>query len=198
MRYLIVWPVAAASLLLGRPAIADDNDPSAIELRLKQLESSPEKKAFVAEPCRNARAALKRVADARAAGDASHAVELAALANDWAKVASDQLRSVELDAALKKQQARALESEQKRRRTEILLEATIAQRERSAEQLRRVQAAAATEHEQSPAVSKGKDSKGKDSKGKDSKGKDSKGKDGKSTKEGRPAKLATPHQGSAK
>ncbi|HEY5957117.1 MAG TPA: hypothetical protein VIV60_11210 [Polyangiaceae bacterium] len=136
-RFLIVWPVAVTSLFIAQPAAADDNDPSVIELRLKQLEASPENKTIVAEACRNARQALKRVVDARTAGDATHAVELAALANDWAKVAADVLRSVELDRELKAQQTRLSELEQKRRRAEILLEATVAQRERTREELRR-------------------------------------------------------------
>jgi hypothetical protein len=138
LRLLIAWPVAATALLIANRAMADDNDPAAIEQRLKALETTAERKTLLSEPARNTRAAIKRVLDARAAGDAAHAVELAALASDWAQLAANVVRAVELEQQLVAEQTRLTELEQQRRRTETLLEATIAQRERTREELNRV------------------------------------------------------------
>ncbi len=138
LRHLIAWPIAVTALLIANFAVADDNDPAAIEQRLKALETTPERKLLLTESATNARQAIKRVLDARAAGDAAHAVELAALADDWARLAANVVRAVELEQQLVVQQARLTELEQKRRRTETLLEATIAQRERTREELNRL------------------------------------------------------------
>jgi hypothetical protein len=139
-RRLIVWPIVATALFVAQVAVADDNDPAAIEQRLKSLETSPERQALLREPAANARKTIKRVLDARAAGDAAHAVELAALANDWARLAANVIRAAELEKELAALQDRLTVLEQKRRRTETLLEATIAQRERTREELNRLHA----------------------------------------------------------
>jgi hypothetical protein len=143
LRHLIAWPIAATAVLLTLGAFADDNDPTAIEQRLKALETSPERQAMVREPAVNARKALKRVLDARAAGDAAHAVELAALAEDWTKLAANVVRAVEQEKELTGLQDQLTKLEQTRRRTETLLEATIAQRERTREDVARLRAAKA-------------------------------------------------------
>lgn len=124
-------------LFVSGLALADDNDPASIEQRLKALETSAEHRTLVREPAAKARKALKRVLEARTAGDAAHAVELAALANDWVNLAANVIRAVELEKEVVSQQSRLSELEQKRRRTETLLEATIAQRERTREELKR-------------------------------------------------------------
>ena len=140
MRLLIVWPVAAIALLTASRASADDNDPTAIEQRLKALESTPERQAILRDPAVNARKVLKRVLDARAAGDAPHSVELAALADEWVKLAANVVRAIELEKELAVQQTLLTDLDQKRRRTETLLEATIAQRERNREEILRMKA----------------------------------------------------------
>lgn len=137
-RLFLGLPIAATLLCVPRGASADDNDPSAIELRLKALETTPEKSAITRAPVASARQAIKRLLDARAAGDAAHAIELAALADDWAKLAANVLRAIELEKELATLQDRLTSVEQKRRRTEILIEATVAQRERTREELGRV------------------------------------------------------------
>lgn len=137
LRHLLGWPVLVTGLLASCYALADDSDPSAIEQRLKALETTEERKVLVQEPAAQARKAMKRVLDARAAGDAAHAVELAALANEWVNLAANVIRAAELEQEVSKAQARLSELEQKRRRTETLLEATIAQRERTREELKR-------------------------------------------------------------
>ena len=75
LRHLIAWPIAAAALLTAPGAVADDNDPATIEQRLKALETTPERQTVLREPAANARKAIQRVLDARAAGDAAHANE---------------------------------------------------------------------------------------------------------------------------
>lgn len=137
LRRSFVLPVAATMLLLGDWAFADSNDPASIEQRLKALETTPERQAMVREPVSQARKALKRLADARAAGDAPHAVQLTALANDWATLAANVVKAAELEKEVAAQQAKLTELDQKRRRTETLLEATIAQRERTRQELSR-------------------------------------------------------------
>jgi hypothetical protein len=144
LRRLIFWPVAAMAVLTVGRAHADDNDPAAIEQRLKAIETTPERKSLLREPAAKARNALKRVLDARAAGDAAHAVELAAMASDWVNLAANVVRAVELEQEVVSVQNQLTELDQKRRHTETLLEATIAQRERSNEELARVKAAGTT------------------------------------------------------
>lgn len=137
LRYFLGWPVLATGLFASFHAAADDSDPTAIEQRLKALETTAERQALVREPAAQARKALKRVLDARAAGDAAHAVELAALANDWVDFAAHVVRASELEKEVAKEQTNLSELDQKRRRTETLLEATVAQRERTREELKR-------------------------------------------------------------
>lgn len=151
LRHLIVWPVAMTALLGTSGAIADDNEPSAIEQRLKALESTEERKALLREPAEKARKALKRVVDARTAGDAAHAVELASLADDWVRLAANVVRAVELEKNLATQHDELTKLEQNRRRNEILLEATIAQRERTREELQRIKASHAAQDAQTVA-----------------------------------------------
>jgi hypothetical protein len=150
LRHLIVWPIAATAVLVTNRAFADDNDPAAIEQRLKAIETSPERAAMVREPAANARKTLKRVLDAHAAGDAAHAVELAALADDWTKLATNVVRAVELEKELMRLQDQLTLLEQTRRRTETLLEATIAQRERAREEVARLRAEKAPKLAASP------------------------------------------------
>lgn len=140
LRHWFVWPIAATALFLSNGAAADDNDPSTLEQRLKTLESTPEKQVTTRAAVSNARKAIQRVLDARAAGDVAHAVELAALAADWANLGANLLRAIELEKELVTLQDRLTEVEQKRRRTEILIEATVAQRERAREELERLKA----------------------------------------------------------
>lgn len=137
LRILLGWPIFALGLFASGLALADDSDPAAIEQRLRALETTPERKALVRAPAEQARTALKRVLDARTAGDAAHAVELAALASDWVNLAANVVRAVEVEKEVATQQTRLSELEQKRRRTETLLEATIAQRERTREEIKR-------------------------------------------------------------
>jgi vacuolar-type H+-ATPase subunit I/STV1 len=125
---------------LSTVAIADDSDPRVIEQRLVALESKPEQKQLVATPVASARKTLERVKNAHAAGDVPFALELGALAKDYAGLAGDILRANELEKELEKVQAELTSVEQKRRRTETLLEETVDQRERTKQVLSRLQA----------------------------------------------------------
>jgi hypothetical protein len=139
----LVLPVAVTALLAGTVALADDNDPRAIEQRLTALESKPEHKPLIAEPAASVRKTLERVKNAHAVGDVPFALELGALAKDYTDVAADVIRATELEQELAKVQAQLTEVEQKRRRTETLIEETVAHRERTKQELLRLQAAKA-------------------------------------------------------
>jgi hypothetical protein len=82
-----------------------------------------------------AKSALNRARDARAAGDVEHGGELEALAADYVTIAKDTLRAAELEAGVRKAQDEYTKTETARRQTETLLEATVAQRERTKAQL---------------------------------------------------------------
>lgn len=154
LRLRLVWPVAVTALFAGTVALADDNDPTIIEQRLAALESKPEQKQLIAEPAASARKALERIKNAHATGDVPFALELGALAKDYVDYASDVVRASELEQELVQVQKELVDVEQKRRRTEILVEETVAHRERSKQELLRLQTETAKTPETTRALPK--------------------------------------------
>jgi organic radical activating enzyme len=137
-------------------ALADDNDPTIIEQRLAALESKPEQKSLIAGPAASARKALERIKNAHATGDVPFALELGALAKDYVDYASDVVRASELEKELVQVQKELLDVEQKRQRTEILVEETVAHRERSKQELHRLQQETPKAHVATPSTPKAK------------------------------------------
>jgi len=112
-------------------------DPTAIQQRIDALQHSSQAR-LLKQPLAQARDALERAREARAAGDLIHGVELEALANDWLDLAGDLTRAVALERQVDAVQRKLADTVQTKQRTETLLEETVAQRERSRLQLRRV------------------------------------------------------------
>ena len=99
------------------------------------LEKPAAQAALLKQPLDAARSALNRARNARAAGDVEHGLELEALALDYVTIARDLLRATDLEAALRKAQTEYTKTETARHQLETLLEATIAQRERTQAQM---------------------------------------------------------------
>ncbi|WP_437591293.1 hypothetical protein [Sorangium sp. So ce1000] len=96
----------------------------------------------VAEPVAQAKRALQRADGARAAGDATNARRLDAVALEWAETARTLLRAAAAEAAAVDAAKSAREVETKLERARALLEETQARRGRAAAELERIEAEA--------------------------------------------------------
>lgn len=134
---MVAAPVLALALLVPKPALTAEPVPNREQLLslITALEKPVEQARLVKQPLDAARHALDRARDARAAGDVAHGIELEALAFDYVTIAKDTLHAAELEAALKKTQTEFTKADTARRQTETLLEATVAQRERTKAEL---------------------------------------------------------------
>jgi len=103
--------------------------------QIAALEKPAEQAKTLKPSLDSAKSALNRARDARAAGDVEHGSELEALAADYVTIAKDTLRAAELESGVRKAQDEYTKTETARRQTETLLEATVAQRERTKSQL---------------------------------------------------------------
>ncbi|CAN91232.1 hypothetical protein predicted by Glimmer/Critica [Sorangium cellulosum So ce56] len=103
---------------------------------------SPGAAKVVAEPMAHAKRALQRAHGARAAGDATNARRLDAVALEWAEAARTLLRAAAAEAAAVEAAKRAREVETKLERARALLEETQARRGRAAAELERIEAEA--------------------------------------------------------
>lgn len=153
----------ALALLVSGSATRAQGVPNSDQLlvQIAALEKPVAQAALLKQPLDAARSALNRARDARAAGDVEHGIELEALAQDYVMIARDVLHATALEAALSKSQAEFHTTETSRRQTETLLEATIAQRERSKAQLLQWHA----EHDAKKAAPSVKPDSGKANKG---------------------------------
>lgn len=97
---------------------------------------------IVAEPVAQAKRALQRAHGARAAGDATNARRLDAVALEWAETARTLLRAAAAESAAVEEAKRAREVETKLDRARALLEETQARRGRAAAELERIEAEA--------------------------------------------------------
>jgi hypothetical protein len=126
----------AALLVTSAPSLAQSVPNSEqLHAQIAQLEKPAGQAANLKQPLDAAKSALNRARDARAAGDVEHGVELEALAFDTITMARDLLRAMALEASLSKAQTDYTATETALRQTEILLETTVAQRERTKAEL---------------------------------------------------------------
>jgi hypothetical protein len=124
--------VSLPSVLL---AADQPRDSRAIETRVQELTKDATGARLLDAPLSEVRRTLVRIRDARAANDAAHATELTALADDWLAVAEDMQRAVALEQERAKLDRRVLELRETISRSELLLEETVAGRERIRQQL---------------------------------------------------------------
>jgi hypothetical protein len=126
---LVVLFVTA--LALGREDVAS---------LLQELEARPERRTLAAEPIRHAKDALGRARSAQNAGDQHHAALLRGLAEEWAMVGRDLVRTAKAEKDASEREALANEIETKLVRARSLLEETIARRGRAAAKLEELDA----------------------------------------------------------
>jgi hypothetical protein len=100
-----------------------------------QVEADTEHQKLAAEPIRQAKSALKRGADARAAGDERHAVLLDELALEWAGTARDLVRTAELEKKSAELEKRASDVKAKGVRAVAIIEEAVARKGRAQDQL---------------------------------------------------------------
>ena len=127
--------VLPGSLAYAQPAPNSDQ----LQQQIAVLEKQPAQAVAIKAQLDAARSALVRARDTRAAGDVEHGIELEALAADQVATARHVLRAIALEAALNAAQSKQIELETSLRHTETLLEATIAQRERTRALLQQAQ-----------------------------------------------------------
>jgi hypothetical protein len=138
--------VLRGSLAHAQPAPNSDQ----LQQQITVLEKQPAQATAIKSQLDAARNALVRARDTRAAGDVEHGIELEALAADQVATARSVLRAIALEAALIAAQSKQIELETALRQTETLLEATIAQRERTRALLQQAQEARAAKKAVAP------------------------------------------------
>jgi len=144
---IAVFTVLLSGVFAGGVAAAGvgaGNDRDAAASAVTVLESVPANAALAREPLRHAKHALRRAADARAAGDHTHGAQLEALAREWAESASDLLRAVAVERRAIKAEKRAAEADAKIVRARALLEETLARRGRAQEKLEQLKSGGAS------------------------------------------------------
>jgi hypothetical protein len=125
---MALWVVAAAeSTAHAQPAPNCDQ----LQAQIAELVKQQGPTAVAKQQLDAAARAVVRARDARAAGDSEHGIELEALAADYVATARMVMRAASLEAQLMALQSKQTELETIQRQTETLLEATIAQRERT-------------------------------------------------------------------
>jgi hypothetical protein len=113
------------------------------EAILSQLESDATSKPTTAGAVAQARKALERSRNARAARDQAHAEMLDDLALEWAELGQDTVRATQTEAQAEALERQLLETETKTVRARALLEEMIARRGRAREKLEQLESAAA-------------------------------------------------------
>lgn len=125
---MALWMVVAAeSAAHAQPAPNCDQ----LQAQIAELVKQQGPTATARQQLDAAARAVVRARDARAAGDSEHGIELEALAADYVATAHTVIRATALEAQLMALQSKQTELETILRQTETLLEATIAQRERT-------------------------------------------------------------------
>lgn len=130
-------PLVAALVLIASGAAyaaRESGDRARAEQLLGSLGSADP--ALVSEPVKNAKAALKRANDMRAASDLEHAELTEGIAYEWAATAGDLTRAAKSEAEVQKLETQLKDVETKKLRAQALLEETIARRERAKGKLR--------------------------------------------------------------
>lgn len=132
----------AAAFATVAGAAARGSAPRA-EAILSRLESDAASKSATAGAVSQARKALERSRNARAAGDQAHAEMLDDLALEWAELGQDTVRATQSEAQAEALERQLLETETKTVRARALLEETIARRGRAREKLEQLESAVA-------------------------------------------------------
>lgn len=129
---LALFGLAAALSLAGAAfATREGDDRDRAEAALATLERVPEHARLGHELVSEARRALRRADEARAAGDTRHAPDLDALGREQAETATDLVRAVEAEKKLVLVQKQISDVETRTSRAKALLEEAVARRGRA-------------------------------------------------------------------
>jgi colicin import membrane protein len=109
---------------------------------LAKIESNATHRKLAARAIKAAKDALRRAAEARAAGNHSQGARLEALAREWAQTGQNLLRAVEAERKAAELQKRISEVENKALRARALIEETLARRNRAEQHLKQLDAEA--------------------------------------------------------
>jgi hypothetical protein len=132
---------SALALALGARALAaGGSDREVASGLVETLSKQPGSAALAHEPIDKARHALRRAADARAAGDHLHGAELEALAREWAETGSDLVRAAAAEKKLSQTQRELSETETRLIRARALLEESVARQGRAKQKLEQLEA----------------------------------------------------------
>jgi hypothetical protein len=119
----------ALVLLASALVLAAAADPAqSADAKLKELGRFPAYRELARQPIAEAERALRRAREARAAGDAAHAVLLEQTAEEWAGTGMDLVRASQVESEAARLQQQAAEAEAKLVRAQALLEETSARR----------------------------------------------------------------------
>ncbi|MCC6214296.1 MAG: hypothetical protein IT376_05475 [Polyangiaceae bacterium] len=130
--------VVLAGVLAAAGAIGAGRSPGAeAERLLAALPSASSSARITSVPVERARDALRRAAEARAAGDAPHAPQLEDLGLEWAQAASALLRAARAEAEADTAERDLADAEQRAARARALVEGAISRKSRAEEAMRR-------------------------------------------------------------
>ena len=145
---LTVWAALVALLVcVGAVAgvvLAGGDDRAAAEAILAQVEKDPDTKDVTAEPVRRSRDALERGRRMRAAGDEKHAKLADGLAVEWARVAQDLQKTVQIERRARDLAAKSADAGTQVDRERTQLEQRLAENGRLAAEAARLEDAGVT------------------------------------------------------
>ena len=121
----------AVALALSISASAATSDREVTERIVAELQKQPAEAKLAKEPLDKAAHALRRAAEARAAGDHVHGAELEALAREWAETGGDLVRAARAEQKLSETQKKLSDTEARLIRARALIEETVARRGRA-------------------------------------------------------------------
>ncbi len=130
--------LALALAFLGGTSLvasAKDDDRSAAEVALREVEADAQKKALAEEPLRRAREALERARSLRDSRDEPRARLVEGLARSWAEAARDLGRAVDVERRAEAQRRSAMDAGAQAERERALLEEGLGQSGRLKAQL---------------------------------------------------------------
>jgi hypothetical protein len=137
---LVLFALLALFVAAPTASAEPPRDASQIAARVRELGKDPGQMKLLAAQLRKVEATLERVRNARVANDSRTAAQLTLLAGEWLEVAELSLRATQAERQRAAVDKKVLELVDTVSRTEILLEETLAARERTREQLERFRA----------------------------------------------------------
>jgi len=137
---LVLFALLALFVAAPTASAEPSRDASQIAARVRELGKDPEQRKLLAAQLRKVEATLERIRNARAANDSRAATQLTSLAGEWLEVAELSLRAAQRERERAAADKKVLELVDTVSRTEILLEETLAARERTRKQLERFRA----------------------------------------------------------